>query len=122
MSVLRKLVPAPMLSVTLLVLWLLLARSLSAGHVLLGSVLALVVPASLSRLNRAWARFGLLLSRIVSPVAMLAIFALGVVPVGLIRRALGHDPLRLRRDPAAASYWIERVPPGPPPETLVNQF
>jgi hypothetical protein len=30
--------------------------------------------------------------------------------------------LRLRFDPSAESYWIERVPPGPAPETIKNQF
>jgi hypothetical protein len=27
-------------------------------------------------------------------------------------RLLGKDPLRLPRDPDAASYWIDRTPPG----------
>jgi len=44
MIVLKKLMPAPLWSVALLTLWLVLARSVSAGHVLLGLVLALVVP------------------------------------------------------------------------------
>src|SRR3974377_374153 len=39
------------------------------------------------------------------PVLMLVIFITTVVPVGLIMRALGKDPLRLRLDPAAATYW-----------------
>jgi hypothetical protein len=37
-------------------------------------------------------------------------------------RALGKDPLRLRREPAAASYWIRREPPGPEPDTMKQQF
>jgi multicomponent K+:H+ antiporter subunit E len=41
---LRTLFPAPLLSLALLCMWLLLNRSLSAGHVLLGSVLALGIP------------------------------------------------------------------------------
>ena len=43
-SLLRRLVPAPLLSLALLGLWLLLNRSLSAGHLVLGSVLALAIP------------------------------------------------------------------------------
>jgi len=43
-SLLRRLVPGPLLSLALLGLWLLLNRSLSAGHIVLGSVLALAVP------------------------------------------------------------------------------
>ena len=41
---LKRLVPAPVLSLALLVLWLLLNRSLSAGHIVLGTVLALAIP------------------------------------------------------------------------------
>lgn len=40
----RRLVPSPVLSVSLLLLWLMLARSLSAGQFLLGIILALLVP------------------------------------------------------------------------------
>ena len=40
----KRLVPAPLLSLALLGLWLLLNRSLSAGHFVLGSVLALAIP------------------------------------------------------------------------------
>jgi multicomponent K+:H+ antiporter subunit E len=44
MSRLEKIVPEPLMSVVLLVLWLLLVQSLSPGQVILGLVLALVVP------------------------------------------------------------------------------
>ncbi|RLJ40443.1 Na+/H+ antiporter subunit E [Acidovorax sp. 106] len=40
----HKLLPAPLLSLALLGMWLLLNRSLSAGHVLLGGLLALAIP------------------------------------------------------------------------------
>ncbi len=37
-------------------------------------------------------------------------------------RAVGKDFLRLRLDRGAKSYWIERTPPGPPPQSMRNQF
>ncbi|WP_298208597.1 Na+/H+ antiporter subunit E [Acidovorax sp.] len=40
----KRLVPAPLLSLALLGLWLLLNRSLSAGQIVLGTVLALAIP------------------------------------------------------------------------------
>jgi hypothetical protein len=83
---------------------------------------ALVRPEILSKPNRAWMQLGLVLFKIVNPVVMFLIFALAVVPVGLVMRLRGKDPLRLRREPAAASYWIERRPPGPAPESMVEQF
>ena len=53
----------------------------------------------------------------------LAILFYGVVtPTGLLMRLFGKDPLRLRFDREAKSYWIAREPPGPAPESLKDQF
>jgi len=86
------------------------------------ALLALAVPRALAPLNRAWTAFGDLLHRIVSPVALGILYYGVVTPTGLLMRLAGKDPLRLRFDPAARSYWIERRPPGPPPESLKDQF
>jgi hypothetical protein len=85
-------------------------------------VLALVAPSALAPLNRVWLRFGLLLHRCVSPIVLALLFFTTVTPMGLARRALGKDPLRLRFDPEASSYWIERRPPGPAGASMPNQF
>jgi hypothetical protein len=45
-----------------------------------------------------------------------------VLPTGLVMRALGKDLLRLRLKPETDSYWIVRQPPGPAPESMVDQF
>jgi Saxitoxin biosynthesis operon protein SxtJ len=76
----------------------------------------------LAPLNRAWTRLGLVLFKVVSPVVLLLLYATVFVPVGALMRARGYDPMRRRREPGAASYWIVREPPGPPPETMVNQY
>jgi hypothetical protein len=73
-------------------------------------------------LNRLWLRFGLLLNRIVSPIVLGFLFYAVITPTGMIIRRAGRDPLRLQWDANAASYWIERRPPGPAPETMSNQF
>lgn len=83
---------------------------------------ALLKPDVLAPLNYLWFRFGMLLSRVVSPVVMGAVFFLCVAPLGMLVRALGKDPLALRRDGKAASYWIVRDPPGPAPQSMKNQF
>ena len=79
-------------------------------------------PVWLAPLNRQWTRLGLFLHRIVNPLVLGLIFILTIMPTGLVMRLLGKDPLRLKKDPAAASYWIERQPPGPAPESLPRQF
>jgi len=83
---------------------------------------ALVFPAVLRPLNRLWLRFGLLLHKIVSPVVLGIMFFLVITPIGLFLRARGKDPLRLKPNPRSSSYWIERVPPGPAPESIKDQF
>jgi len=83
---------------------------------------ALLRPVVLAPLKQAWMRFGLVLHAIVTPVIMGLIFFAAVTPTGLIMRALGKDMLRLKRDPAATTYWIPRDPPGPPPGSIHNQF
>ena len=85
-------------------------------------LVALGFPSILAPLNRLWLRFGLLLHRIVSPLVLGIMFFLVITPMGLLMRAFGKDLLRLKFDRAAASYWIERTPPGPPPESMADQF
>ncbi len=44
MTLLKRLLPAPLLSASLVALWLVLARTVSLGHVVLGGILGLAVP------------------------------------------------------------------------------
>jgi len=83
---------------------------------------ALAVPRALAPLNRLWAKLGLLLHRITNPVIMGLVFFLAVTPTALIMRMLGKDPLRRKFDREAGSYWIERKPPGPEPDSMRHQF
>jgi hypothetical protein len=85
-------------------------------------LVAVAAPGLLRPLNLLWFRFGLLLHAVINPVVMSLIYWVSVVPVGLIMRAVGKDPLRLRRDAAAASYWVRREPPGPGSGTMSKQF
>lgn len=84
--------------------------------------IGILFPAWLHPLNQAWTKLGLLLGRVVSPIVMGLLFFIVVAPMALLFRLLGKDPLRLRVDAAAGSYWIERRPAGPSPETMSNQF
>jgi Saxitoxin biosynthesis operon protein SxtJ len=89
---------------------------------LLFLAVALLRPVWLNPFNRLWTKLGLLLGRVVSPIVMGLLFFLVVTPTAFLFRLLGKDPLRLAPEPDASTYWIERRPPGPPPETMANQF
>lgn len=84
--------------------------------------MAALRPRWLALPNRWWTRLGELLHILISPVILACVYFLAVLPTGLFARALGKDLLRLKREPASATYWIERRPPGPSADSLTNQF
>ena len=86
------------------------------------ALVAVARPALLAPLNRLWSKFGLLLAAVISPVVLGLVFYLCITPIGFLMRLCGKDPMRLRREPEADSYWIRREPPGPTPKSLKNQF
>lgn len=97
-------------------------RLWAAGAAAAFLVLALVLPRVLRPLNVVWFKFGMLLHHVVTPVVMGLLFFLTVTPVGVLMRATGKDPMRLKRDAGATSYWIVRTPTGPSAESMKNQF
>ena len=107
-------------------LWPLISGHSPRGWALAVSGLLLLitvaVPAWLATPNRLWMKFGLLLHRVVSPVVLAILFYIVVTPIGLLMRAFGKDPLRLKRAASDPSYWIRREPPGPPPDSMSDQF
>jgi nitrate reductase NapE component len=86
------------------------------------AVIALLKPALLAGLNRLWTKLGVLLGKVISPIALGILFYGVFTPIGAVLRLTGKDPLRLKLDPGADSYWIPRKPPGPPPDSMTNQF
>lgn len=94
------------------------ALLISAALILLG----FLAPKTLAPLNRLWFQIGMLLHRIINPMVMGAIFFLTVAPTGLIMRMMGRDPLSLKYDRDASTYWVKRDPPGPSRDSFKNQF
>lgn len=94
--------------------------SLAIGACFLAATL--VYPPVLRPLNRLWFRFGMLLSKVATPIVMGLLFILTVVPTAIVMRLRGHDLLRLKIDRQAKSYWIVRQPPGPGGETMSKQY
>ena len=86
------------------------------------ALVAWLRPSLLAVPNRLWLRLGLLLGKIVGPVALGILFYCVLAPLGFLMRLTGKDPLRLKLDARAGSYWVPRKPPGPPPDSMTNQF
>src|SRR5688572_4184183 len=74
------------------------------------ALIALTRPSALAGLNRQWLKLGLLLGRVVSPIALGILFYGVLTPVGAALRLAGKDPLRQKLDHGAASYWLLRRP------------
>lgn len=105
----------PLLSGRSLRLW-----AIALAVLFLGA--ALLRPSILHPLNRMWTALGIALGKLIEPMVTSVLYFVVFVPFGLLLRALGKDLLRLQYDPRASSYWIPRQPPGPPPESMSNQF
>lgn len=85
-------------------------------------VAALAAPALLQPLNLAWAQVGLAIGKVMNPIVLGVIFFGVITPMAWLLRKAGKDLLHTKLQPEAKSYWIERNPPGPLPETMTNQF
>jgi hypothetical protein len=96
-------------------LWALVA----AGAIL---CVALLVPDILSGPNRLWTLFGKLLNKVFGGVVMAMIFYIAVTPIAVFLRLSGKKVLDLEFEPEIESYWVERNPSGPAPDTMINQF
>lgn len=83
-------------------------------------MITIAMPRILAPLQRLWMKLGPLLHVVVSPIFLGLFFFLGVTPIGLLMQVVGKDPLRLRSD--KETYWIERKPPGPEPNTMTELF
>ena len=84
-------------------------------------LVAIAAPRALAPLNRLWLRLGLAMHRVVNPVIMGALFFLVVTPFGLVRQVMGKGLTpRLRKDPRASTYWIDRT--GHPASRMDQQF
>lgn len=97
--------------------WLAVLLTLSV----MTAAVTLAAPHLLLPFNRLWFGLGVLLGKIVSPIVLGIIFFLLITPVSLITRVSGRDVLSLKKR-KVRSYWVDRQPHGPSPESFKNQF
>lgn len=97
-------------------------RLWSAGVAAVFGGLAFLAPELLAPLNTLWFKFGMLLSKIMSPSVMGILFFVTVTPTGLFMRARGKDLLRQKLDPDAETYWIEVDPEQAALTSMKKQF
>ena len=81
-------------------------------------ILGLLNSKILTPLNKLWFKFGIFLSKIISPFIMGIIFFLVVTPIGLIMKFMRKDLLNLKYN-KGKTYWIEKKGPK---SKMKNQF
>ena len=69
--------------------------------------LALVYPLWLRSIYRAWMRFGLLASRVMTPLVLGIVFFVMISPMAMVRRLMGKDPMERSLDPNQKSYRVK---------------
>jgi len=67
---------------------------------------ALLWPPALRYVHWVWVRIGFILGWINSRIILTILFFLVIVPMGLLMRALGRDPVARKLDPEAATYRV----------------
>lgn len=70
---------------------------------------ALIAPVSLGPVYRLWMRFGLLISKITTPLILGILFFLVILPVGLAMRIFKGDPLKRQLDANAGTYRVDSL-------------
>jgi hypothetical protein len=83
-------------------------------------LLALIQPLWLRSIYRAWMRFGLLASRVMTPLVLGIVFFVMISPMGLVRRLMGRDPMHRALDPNQKSYRVQSIKS--PKEKLEKPF
>jgi Saxitoxin biosynthesis operon protein SxtJ len=71
---------------------------------------ALVAPAALRYLHRGWTYLGEALGWLNTRVILSLLYIIAVVPIGLVMRLVGRDPMERTVDPAAESYRVASKP------------
>src|SRR3954465_4204808 len=82
---------------------------------------ALIKPDVLDGANRGWMKLGMLLHKITNPIFLGGMYAIAIVPTGLMMRAFGIDPMGQRR-PRGDTYWIARDQGGSTAQSLEKPF
>lgn len=82
---------------------------------------SLLAPVCLRPFNVLWMAIGHAVSKITNPIVLGIIFFLVVLPVGLLLRLSGKNPLRLKPDRLGTTYWVSRAE-GQESTSFTDQF
>tara|TARA_Y100000590_G_scaffold469648_1_gene658877 strand:- start:2926 stop:3297 length:372 start_codon:yes stop_codon:yes gene_type:complete len=82
-------------------------------------IISLIVPKLLKPLNLIWFKFGNFMGKLLSPIFMMLLYIITILPTGTIIRLFQRDLLKQKIDKSCPSYWIDRKEKIQP---MKNQF
>ncbi|MEW6239067.1 MAG: SxtJ family membrane protein [Candidatus Omnitrophota bacterium] len=83
---------------------------------------ALVFPENLRTVYKYWMKFALFLGWLNSRIILFLIFFFMFIPISVIQRIIGRDPMHRIFEPEAKSYWIDRSQEKYNPKHFERQF
>lgn len=69
-------------------------------------VCGVLIPTWLGPVERAWMGFAQALSKVTTPIFMAVVYFLVILPVGVLRRTIGKNPME--HEEVDGSYWRRR--------------
>lgn len=79
-----------------------------------------VAPATINPVYKVWMRFGLIMSRITTPIILGLVFFLVFTPIALVMRLFGRDALQIKKDSAVSTYRVASS--NPPKQKMEKPF
>lgn len=74
---------------------------------------SILFPEVLRPIEKVWMAFGEKMSVVMTAIILTLTYYLAFAPLGIIMRLLGRDPLKLKLDRQAESYWEPVATDGP---------
>lgn len=81
-----------------------------------------IAPKALKPLFDGWIAIAVVLNWIVTHIVLTVAFFLTVVPIGILMRIFGNDPLDRSLSDSATSYWQDAENQADDPERYTKQF
>ena len=72
-------------------------------------LLTFFLPSYLKLLAFYWEKFGILLGKVFSPIILVLVYIITILPINLILRIFSIDLLKRRINNKVKSYWIKRL-------------
>ncbi len=85
-------------------------------------VLGLIAPPVLRPVLIVWMKFAEALNWVMTRILLTLAFVILIIPVRVIMKIVGHDPLNRAWDPTAATYWEEPEDQPKEFERYLDQF